>query len=143
MAGSNKNKSKNSNQAKKRQAPSLLEWIASAIGAVIALTLLGFLVAEAVQTSSGEPPMIDVQPIRAVAGDRFHVVEVRVRNRSGATASAVQIEGRLMQAGKAVETSSATLAYVPGNSERRAGLIFNRDPQPYTVEAGATGYEQP
>ena len=123
----------------------LLEWVSAAIGLVITVGLLGFLTVEVVRQDDGVPPLLDALPVAIAVGreGRNHVVEVKVVNESYTTGAAVHIEGTLKRGGSDVETSSATLAYVPGMSERRAGLIFTRDPADYTVEIRVIGYERP
>ena len=66
-----------------------------------------------------------------------------IDNASRRTAAAVSIEGTLRDGGQTVETSTATLSFVPGHSERKAGLIFTRDPRRHALEVRATGYEEP
>lgn len=71
------------------------------------------------------------------------MLEVKVVNRSRQTAAAVEIEGVLMQSGSQVETSGATLTYVPGNSEAQAGLVFTTDPRRRRLRLRVLGYEKP
>lgn len=127
-----------------RRIPAL-EWISAAVGLVITLGLLGFLAVEVVRQDDGVPPLLDAVPVALTSGGDggHHVVEVKVTNESYTTGASVQIEGTLKRDGSDVETSSATLAYVPGKSERRAGLIFTRDPADHTVEIRIVGYERP
>lgn len=127
----------------KDKGTSLLEWVSGVLGLLITLALLGFIVAEAVRTSPHTPPLLEVTPTAIAAANGVYVVEVRVANSSGQTAAAVSIEGTLEQGGATVETSSATLSYVPGNSTRKAGLIFTRDPRHFQLRTRATGYEEP
>jgi uncharacterized protein (TIGR02588 family) len=121
----------------------LLEWISAAIGAAIAITLLAFIAAEAVRSVPEAPPVLEVRPTALKGRQGLYIVEVTVANRSGQTAAAVNIEGELRQGGTSVEKSSATLSYVPGFSEREAGLIFSRDPRQFQLQVRATGYEKP
>ena len=130
-------------KSKERRGPSLLEWASAAVGALIALAIVAFIGFEAFRSSSGNPPLLDVQPTAVTSQGAIYVVEVEVANASSQTAAAVAIEGELKQGGESVETSSATIAYVPGNSERHAGLIFTRDPRRYSLTLRATGYEKP
>lgn len=130
-------------KSKERRGPSLLEWVSAAVGAAIALAIVAFIAFEALRSSSGAPPLLEVRAVGLTSQGASHVVEVEVANRSSQTAAAVAIEGELKQGGESVETSSATIAYVPGNSERHAGLIFTRDPRRYSLTLRATGYEKP
>lgn len=128
---------------KEQKGPSALEWASGAVGAILAIATLVFIAIEAVEPAAEKPPLLHVQPTGMVAEGGLYVIELRVENRAGQTAAAVEIEGELKQAGSTVETSNATLSYVPGHSERQAGLTFTRDPRGYSFEVRATGYEQP
>jgi uncharacterized protein (TIGR02588 family) len=120
-----------------------LEWLASGIGLALTLGMLGLIGWQAYQGTAAPPPMITVAAERIVQSGSGFVVEIAVRNRSPATAAAVEIEGALKQGGQTVETSKAILDYVPGNSERRGGLFFLEDPRPYQLELRPLGYAEP
>ena len=120
-----------------------LEWFAALLGLAIILAMLGFLLIEALRSESRKPPLMHVEFVGLTAGEAGHVLEVKVVNSSGQTGAAVQIEGELKDGGRVVETSNANVSYVPGESQRRAGLIFKHDPRRYEVELRVTGYEQP
>lgn len=127
---------------KKRKGPSLLEWISAAIGAAITLAMIGLIVMKALGPAA-PAPLISIKPVSVVHERAGYVVKVEVTNRSGVTAAALNLQGELMRGGEAVETSNATLSYLPGESTRRAGLIFARDPRRFELELRATGYEVP
>lgn len=127
----------------KPQRYPLIEWISAAIGLAMIGAMLGFLVLEAIRGRDSTPPLLEIAPVELVAERDQYVVEVEVTNAAGKTAASVQIEGVLKQGGTDVETSSATVVYVPGESRRRAGLIFTRDPRNYQLELRVTGYERP
>lgn len=127
----------------KPQRYPLVEWASAAIGLVIFAVMVGFLALEALRHPNGKPPLLDAVPVGLTAEGKQYVVEVLVTNSAGTTGAGVQIEGVLKQGGTDVETSSATSSYVPGESRRRAGLIFTRDPRKYQLEVRVTGYELP
>ena len=120
-----------------------LEWIASAIGLVLTLAILGSISWEAATGNGAEPPAIEVTVERVTPVAAGYVVEVRARNRASATAAAVQIEGELDTGAAEPVTSSATIDYVPGESDRRAGLFFTDDPRAHKLEVRALGYAKP
>jgi uncharacterized protein (TIGR02588 family) len=64
-------------------------------------------------------------------------------NLSPSTAAVVEVEGVLSRDGREVATSSMTLDYVPGHSERQGGLFFAQDPGAYDLELRALGYAEP
>lgn len=130
-------------QKSKAQQIPLLEWIASGLGLAIVLGMFAFLAIEALTTDSSAPPTMGIEPVSVAKSRDQFIVEVKVSNRSGQTGAAVQIEGSLKQGAEEVETSNATIDYVPGKAERRAGLIFTRDPRRHQAEFRVTGYQRP
>lgn len=128
---------------KKRKGPSALEWASGMIGALLTVLILVFIGSEAIRSRDGRPPLLRVSPAEVVAEQGVHVVELKVTNGSHQTAAAVEIMGELRHGSTVVETSSATIGYVPGNSEREAGLMFSRDPRRFQLQVRVTGYELP
>ena len=121
----------------------LVEWASAAIGLAITGGMFGFLAYEAVLQRNGTPPIMKVVPVAIAKGDGVYVLEVDVKNVSRHTGAAVEVEGTLKENGEAIETSSATVTYVPGGSLRRAGLVFTNDPRKYKLELRVLGYERP
>lgn len=120
----------------------LVEWVSAAIGLAITGAMFGFLALEPGQ-QNGVPPLLTVVPVTLVQAPGYYVVEFDVRNESAATGAAVQVEGTLKQGGTEVETSTASLSYVPGESIQGGGLMFTRDPRHYRLELRVTGFERP
>lgn len=134
-------------RARRRRADlPALEWIASAIGLILALAITGFIGWQAYRgagTGRAPPPAIEVRAERTVAtGDGWVIAFVAV-NRSPTTASAVLVEGRLSRSGHVVASGQVSLDYVPGHSERRGGLFFAEDPRMHDLHLRALGYAQP
>jgi uncharacterized protein (TIGR02588 family) len=123
-----------------RHRPPLLEWIAAAVGALIALTMFGLLAAEALSPAKYQAPVLRIEPLEIVAAGNSFIAEIKVRNLSAHTAGAVEIEGRIEGQ---EETSHVTLAYVPGGSERRAALVFAQDPRGGHLSLRVIGFEHP
>jgi len=129
-------------RAKPKRYP-FIEWAAAAIGLAITGGMFGFLAYEAVLQRDGAPPIMTVVPVEIVEAEGAYVLEVDVKNASRRTAAAVEIEGTLNEGGETVETSTASLTYVPGDSLRRAGLVFTHNPRQHKVQLRVTGYERP
>lgn len=121
----------------------LVEWISAAIGLAITGAMFGFLALEAAREPDGVPPLLIASPLALVQSNGVYVVQFEVRNASPTTGAGVQVEGVLKRGGDDVETSSASLSYVPGESVQRGGLVFTRDPRGYGLELRVTGYELP
>lgn len=126
-----------------RKGTPLLEWVAAVGGGAITLGLIGFIGYKAATGAESDPAAVTLRPISVHATPGGHVVEVEARNRTDSTAAGLRIEGTLRAGGTEVETSEATLSYVPGRSTRLAALIFTRDPRAHGLELRATGYERP
>jgi uncharacterized protein (TIGR02588 family) len=70
-------------------------------------------------------------------------VQFRALNEGGATAAQLMIEGELSGPDGPIETSEATLDYLPPRSGRQGGLFFARDPRGLDLQLRARGYAKP
>lgn len=127
----------------KRDAIPALEWTAAAVGLILAVAMIGAIVAEGISATDDPVPLLSVTAEAVTPAAQNHVVTVRLFNQSGRTAASVQVEGVLKRGADEVETSSATIDYVPGHSEAHGGLIFTQDPRAHQIELRVTGYEHP
>jgi uncharacterized protein (TIGR02588 family) len=123
--------------AKTKANPPQLEWVASALGLVLILCVMGVIARDAFNGSAGMAPDIQVAATRIRQSEAGFLVEFEARNLSPITAAQVAIEGKLPGG----ETSTATIDYVPGRSARRGGLLFSADPR--GLELRALGYQNP
>lgn len=130
-------------QARKPKRVPLLEWVSAGVGLVIAVGFFGLLAVEALRQRDGIPPVLHVDPVALTRADGHYFLQLEVSNRSHITGAGVQVEGTLKQGGSDVETSTTTVSFVPGESRRRAGLVFTRDPREHSIELRVTGYEHP
>jgi uncharacterized protein (TIGR02588 family) len=124
------------------EGTSLLEWFAAALGGAILAGMIGYMVFFGL-TNPGTPPTIVLTagPI-AQAGSSYRV-EFTARNDGYMTAAGFEIRGVLRQGGAIVEESHAVIDYVPGQSERKGGLFFTRDPRQGALELYSGGYSDP
>lgn len=122
--------------------PLLLEWIVGLIGLVLVAGAIGYMLYQAV-TAEDSPPNITVVVDSIVPTSDGYLVTFHVFNSGEATAAELIVEGELQLNGERVESSTATIDYVPSLSERRGGLYFTRDPQQLELHLRAKGYEQP
>ena len=127
----------------KRTAMPLLEWLAAGIGLLLLAGMLAIIGMEAIRGESGQPPAIAVRATRVVAVPGGYLVEVEATNASGASAAAVEVEGRLMAGDTVVETGRLTFDYVPAHARRTGGLLFAEDPRRHRLEIRALGYREP
>lgn len=118
------------------------EWVVAAIGAVLVLGALGYLVYFA-ETTPRSLPLITLEQGSVTPSGDGYLVAVTVTNEGSTTAGTVAIEGTLRRGGVAVGTATTTLDYVPRFSARQVGLIFSSDPRDGTLELRALGYAEP
>jgi uncharacterized protein (TIGR02588 family) len=118
------------------------EWGVGGISTLLVAGMIGFMLYEGVAKPS-TPAAIVVEagrPERAGGGWR---VEVTARNGGRSTAADLRVTGELMAGDSTVESSEATIDYVPAGSGRRAVLWFSRDPARYRLEVRPTGHDEP
>lgn len=124
------------------QRTPIAEWTAAALGLVLTLGVMGYLVREGLTEGDGPPSLsVTAEPSEAVGGG--FVTPVTVANGSDATAASVEVLGTLEDGDTVIEARRATFAYVPGRGEARGGLVFQHDPRRYRLKLSAEGYEEP
>jgi uncharacterized protein (TIGR02588 family) len=128
-------------EAARRPVP-VGEWIVAGLGAVLVAGTLGYLVTLAL-TRDDAPPDVRVveQAVRALPGG--WLVQFRAINAGSQAAAELLIEGELRGPGGALETSEATIDYLPARSARDGGLIFSHDPRTHDLRLRAKSYVQP
>jgi uncharacterized protein (TIGR02588 family) len=119
----------------------LLEWIAAATGAVLAVAVIGVIAAEAL-SGPRTPPKLHVRALEVTPTTAGYTVEFEVENTGGSAAAAVMVAGDLTGSG-APETAEATIDYVPARSKARGGLILRGDPRAGALRLYAKGYAEP
>jgi uncharacterized protein (TIGR02588 family) len=118
------------------------EWVVAAIGAVLVAGVIGWLVWLATMRDE-TPPDVRVVEDGVVALQDGWLVKFRAANAGAQAAAELLIEGELVGPEGAIETSEATVDYLPPGSERAGGLIFSRDPRRHEVRLRAKGYVDP
>lgn len=126
-----------------RSRPSLWETTAGALGAVIVVATIAFMVYEAVTTPADPVPQLAVRIDTVVSYAEGHVVEFRATNNGHATAANVQIRGELLADTGVVERSESTVDFLPARSWRSGGLVFKADPTRHRVELRVVGFDRP
>ncbi|TIQ22899.1 MAG: TIGR02588 family protein [Mesorhizobium sp.] len=121
---------------------SLTEWVVAGISAIALLAVLGYLVVDGLSARDGTARIV-VMPLAVAANEGGFVVEFAAANRAGKSVAAVEVKGELRNGDEVVEESSATLDYVPQNSQRKGALIFTHDPEAYDLRLFASGYSEP
>lgn len=124
------------------EPPSPWEWLVAAIGLLLLLASIGYLVHDALGRGK-EPPRPLVQVLGVQAQESHFLVRVQVTNRSRATAADLRVEGVLRRGGEVVERSETAFVYVPGMSTREGGLFFSQDPRTLQLEVSVRSYQEP
>ncbi len=134
--------SEGSEQNHHASATSVWEWVVAGIGLLLVLGTIGYTAYYGL-TTEAKVPGVTVEPvgIERIAG--AYVARFRARNGTSRTAAALQITGELRQGSAVIETSRATLDYLPPFSEREGGLIFQVDPAGYELRVLPKGYTEP
>lgn len=121
----------------------LLEWIAAGVGLLLTLMMLGVIGREALNGETQQFPDIAVAATGIAPGGPGYVLTFEASNKTGGTAAAVEIEATLKDGDTIIETSSATLDYVPGHGKAKGGVFFADDPRRYELEVRALGFQIP
>lgn len=128
-------------QSNKAEIPRI-EWIAGTIGLLMLLAVIAFLLYE-VATDEGRPPQMTIKIEEITPAGEQYLVQFSIQNSGDETAADVLIEGTLHEGETLIETSEATLTFVPAGSTRKGGLYFAENPADFALEIVAKGYEQP
>jgi uncharacterized protein (TIGR02588 family) len=123
-------------------SPPLSEWLVAAIGLLLLLASVGYLLYDG-NGGGAQPPapamrLLGVEP----QGGRF-LVRVQAVNESRTTAAALRVEGTLKRGTELVERSELEFDYLPGHSSREGGMFFTTDPRGLRLELAARSYRAP
>lgn len=127
---------------RRHNAVSIWEWMVAAIGLVLVVGSIGFMLYEGIWGDQS-PPAVRIQLVSIAQTENGYLVRFRAANSGGSTAEGLTIEGQLSKDDQSVETSETTLDYLPSRSERKGGLFFTRDPRDFQLNIRALGYEDP
>jgi uncharacterized protein (TIGR02588 family) len=119
-----------------------LEWIMAALGALLVLGAIGYMLLQA-RTLRGEPPVVRVTVDSILPSAGGWLVVFEAENSGGGTAAGLQVVGTLTRAGSPPEESQVTLDYVPARSTRSGGLFFTADPGSGELVVRPAGYQEP
>ena len=118
------------------------EWAVAALGLILVVGTIGFMLFRAL-TETGTPPTIEFSVGEIQPSGPGYLVTFTATNRGNEAAADLLVEGQLAGDDGSTETSSATLAYLPGGSHRQGGLFFVSDPRARPLVIRAKGYERP
>lgn len=119
-----------------------LEWIVFALGLVLVLGTLGFLVWDASQ-GEDSPPELTVTLGRPEPRSEGWAVPVTVRNHGGETAEGARVVVTLELPGGEKEEAEYDVAFVPRGSQREGWVHFLHPPGTGRLTGRVSGYEKP
>lgn len=120
----------------------LLEWAVAAVGFVIVVGTIVYLLSLAIAGDKA-PPSFALTVTEIVESSGGYLVKFSIVNEGGSTAAGLLVEGSLLQDGEVVETSEAEIDYVPSASSRYGGIFFTENPDSYDLELRPVGFHTP
>lgn len=124
------------------QGTSVVEWVAAAVGAVLFVAMIGYLVQLGFQDIEGVPQIeLSAQP--AIRQGSSHLVGFKATNVGKATALNLVVAATLYDGEEEIEHKEATIDYLPMQSSRSGGFIFAHDPADYRLRIAASSYLDP
>jgi uncharacterized protein (TIGR02588 family) len=119
-----------------------LEWTVFAVGLLLLVATLGYLVRETLVSKKGPPDIVvSLGPARPSASG--YLVPVEVMNRGETTAEDVRVPVFLDNPDGEPEEAELSVAFLPSESRREGWLSFRGDPARGTLRVGAVAFEVP
>ncbi|HLL72521.1 MAG TPA: hypothetical protein VK363_13850 [Pyrinomonadaceae bacterium] len=120
-----------------------VEWVVFAVGLLLVVSALGYLVYEGA-TMGSDPPSLEVRLGTPDARAHNFIVPVTVTNHGDETAEGVTIEV-LSESGEGQEPERGelTVAFIPRRATREGFVAFRQDPRGKRLTARVLGYEKP
>jgi uncharacterized protein (TIGR02588 family) len=119
-----------------------LEWTVFAVGLVMVLATLGYLVRESIVSGDG-PPDVAVRLGPARPSQHGWLLPVEVTNVGSTTAEEVRVPIDLDLPDGTNEEAELDIAYLPPESKRQGWVSFRSDPGQGTLSLGAITFEAP
>lgn len=119
-----------------------LEWIVFAIGLVLVVFTLAYLI-YAGATFGEAPPRLEVRLGTVQESTSNFIVPVTVINHGDETAAGVHIEVVMESGDEEKERGEIEIAFVPRHSKREGWVTFAQDPRTAQLKARVLGYEKP
>ena len=125
-----------------RPTKNRLEWTVFAIGLVLVLATLGFLVRESI-VDAGGPPEVVARLGEARPSASGYLIPVEVANIGQSTAEDVLVPIFLDLPDGRREEAELNIAFLPRDSKRNGWVSFRDDPRRGTLRLGAIAFEVP
>jgi uncharacterized protein (TIGR02588 family) len=124
------------------QGTSAIEWLAAGIGGLVFTAMIAYMVVAGLDATDGVPS-IEIVSATPVRQGRTFIVRFEARNVGNQTASGLVVKATLTRGETEIETSEATIDYLPTGSARSGGFFFKHDPKDYVLEVMPASYADP
>lgn len=124
------------------EGTSAIEWVTAAVGAVLFIAMIGYMVYVGLRDVQGSPKIELTTSDPVQRDDNFHVGFVAT-NSGEVTATGLVVRAVLTDGDRDVESQEVTIDYLPTQSSRRGGFFFKQDPTRYKLAVTATAYMEP
>ncbi len=108
-------------KASSEPGPPLLAWVMGALGLILVLACIAVLASR--MTGPTRPPELHLTAVEVRQAQAQWFATIEVQNRGDETVAQVEVEGQV-----GIETSSATIDYVPAHGSGEVVLGFTTDP---------------
>jgi uncharacterized protein (TIGR02588 family) len=125
-----------------RPAKNWLEWAVFAVGMILVLATLGFLVRESLVASGGTAEVVVRLGSPKPSAGGF-MVPVEVENAGQGTAEDVKVTVVLETSGAEPEEAELDIAFLPRDSRRNGWVTFRNDPGRGSLRLGPITFEDP
>ncbi|WP_139141573.1 hypothetical protein [Pseudohongiella acticola] len=126
----------------RRSTTPLWEWFVGLAGFVLICFTIVYL-AWLAATAGEQPPDIEFDVVSVEPVMQRYLVLVDVSNRGDQTASALQLESRLVRANEDTLSATSQVDYLAAESTRRVGFYFPANPATGELEFVPLGYQEP
>lgn len=122
--------------------PHWIEWLTGLVSAALVIVLITWIGKDALMDRDSSPDL-EAAVVRTEQRSTGYQVLFEMSNKASATAADVTVRGELQDGKAIIEKVETVLAYVPGRSKTRGGLIFENNPAGKTVVVKASAYNEP
>lgn len=131
-----------SNQDNRKTQTPALEWFFAAIGLILVVGIIGFLIYE-ITTDEGKPAELNLKIEEVIPNGNGFLVKFALENMGDETAAGITVEGEIKKGTESVEKSDVTVNYVPSHSEKKGRMLFSEDPRKFEFKIRAKGFNNP
>ena len=119
-----------------------LEWTVFAVGLVLVVSALGYLLYAGVSMGD-ESPRIEVRLGTPEQRQSNFVVPVTVQNHGDETAASIRIEVVMETNGTEQSRGELDIPFLPRHATREGWVTFDQDPRGAQLRARVLGYQKP